>query len=128
MNPFIPVRFRVVTPKSFPALAQLEERDPTKVDVASSTLAGGSSFIRAGLAQLAEHLICNQGVASSKLATGTIFLCALPIKKPLACPNKKSAAEYKQSYVELIYSSAARFQMHCGSGHSFTAIIGGVML
>ena len=27
----------------------------------------------AGLAQLVEHLICNQGVGSSSLLTGTIF-------------------------------------------------------
>ncbi len=27
----------------------------------------------AGLAQLVEHLICNQGVTSSNLVTGTIF-------------------------------------------------------
>jgi hypothetical protein len=27
----------------------------------------------AGLAQLVEHLICNQGVASSNLAAGTMF-------------------------------------------------------
>jgi hypothetical protein len=29
----------------------------------------------AGLAQLVEHLICNQGVASSNLAAGTITNC-----------------------------------------------------
>lgn len=30
--------------------------------------------MRAGLAQLVEHLICNQGVTSSNLVAGTIFL------------------------------------------------------
>ena len=33
----------------------------------------------AGLAQLVEHLICNQGVTSSNLVAGTIFLKDLAI-------------------------------------------------
>ena len=48
----------------------------------------------AGLAQLVEHLICNQGVTSSNLVAGTIFhpesseilfadVAALPVGQPL---------------------------------------------
>ena len=33
---------------------------------------------RAGLAQLVEHLICNQGVAGSNPAAGTIYFNELP--------------------------------------------------
>ena len=38
-----------------------------------SRLAVTANDTNAGLAQLVEHLICNQGVADSSSATGTIF-------------------------------------------------------
>ena len=34
---------------------------------------GAGNNALAGLAQLVEHLICNQGVTSSNLVAGTIF-------------------------------------------------------
>ncbi len=38
---------------------------------------------RAGLAQLVEHLICNQGVAGSNPATGTSLSSKISLDHPL---------------------------------------------
>jgi hypothetical protein len=51
----------------------------------------GAITHRAGLAQLVEHLICNQGVTSSNLVAGTIFFIKINILGLGAATLKKPA-------------------------------------
>ena len=54
-----------------------KQRAGPLVSVEAMGLSNTPQYWRAGLAQLVEHLICNQGAAGSNPAAGTIFNASL---------------------------------------------------
>ena len=59
-----PVQVRPEAPENYAGVAQLVERQPSKLNVASSNLVSRSKMY-ASLAQLVEHLTLNQEVTGS---------------------------------------------------------------
>ena len=60
----VPVQVRPEAPENYAGVAQLVERQPSKLNVASSTLVSRSINYEP-LAQSVEHLTFNQGVTGS---------------------------------------------------------------
>ena len=60
----VPVQVRPEAPENYAGVAQLVERQPSKLNVASSTLVS-RSIIYEPLAQSVEHMTFNHGVTGS---------------------------------------------------------------